>query len=226
MIFKVCHESSICGDLPTASYTVSMSDASFATHDHLSEASSMKEFRGHYGDYSFMEKQDKFQLMLIRMKGGNLTPDEEKDLDRFRPVILKLKVLTEALLRDNKTKRYGHIHCETACISTQMALNKGDFQYQINRRHDFISNRVPSMLFGRANDFLYEFWLDTEECGHMYLSTRIAGEDFIVDVSAGQFVSQRFGDIERQNLCVFIVPLRDIDEHCWPYAIGRASKRC
>jgi hypothetical protein len=49
---------------------------------------------------------------------------------------------------------------------------------------------------------------------HTYVVTKIAGEYFIVDLDADQFMAGN-----NESLGVFIAPVKDLDSRSWPYAM-------
>ncbi len=163
---------------------------------------------------------EKFRQMVECLAGGKIGDEEEKELVRFDKVLEELELVRQRLNGGHYNRLYHSVSCFEASKETIDVLSRNGFSSVQLIRRKFIDDKIPSKIFGPASAFLYGSWIDDDgdTYAHSYVVARIAGEYFVIDLSAGQFLTEQLWDYK--DLGIFIVPIKDLDEHSWPYAMG------
>ncbi|MFC1589980.1 methyltransferase domain-containing protein [Candidatus Omnitrophota bacterium] len=185
-----------------------------------------------YEQYSHMDI-GKFTDMLRRVKqakGEEITDSDRSELERFEAALGELSIKAAQLEKGEGAQEYGHTDCKEASVETEAILKgRGFGSVDIHRIEFMPKDKIPSTVFG-LTDHIVKLWQVPDkpfeyDKYHTYIVARIAGEYFIIDLSAGQYVMEHWDDYKRCNLGAFIVPVDDLDGHSWPYANGRIVEK-
>ena len=205
-------------------------------------------------EYAYVN-YEKFLAMFTRVKKRLPSPDEEAELERFARAL----PLMEESIPDLETHDYAtfikHINCGSAAETASRILNGFGIENRIIQNIYYSKLSKPGAnnldIFER-NKYIRDLWNpgDSDGLRHEYVIARIAGEFFIIDLSASQFLMEdidiswfRNNHMDREKadelkakivgaamrskrIGVCMVPLRDLTgkatkRSSWPYNIGR-----
>jgi len=158
--------------------------------------------------YSRMTKK-KFLDLLLSIKGRNLTEKEMSEAHVFYVTLGRL-----AALRSMYEKFLDFpFMCQYIAPKVREIFTETNtpFRYLITK--DF-KTCMPSLF--PLNDEIFMSWCgdNSDAVAHFFLVARIAGESFIIDLTADQFIKSR-GKFKK--LGIFIMPEEELDLHSWPY---------
>ncbi|MDB4349469.1 hypothetical protein OAA99_00785, partial [Omnitrophica bacterium] len=175
-----------------------------------------------YKKYTHMTMA-KFREMVERLKRNKeeeIEPEDEEELTRFGEVLGELRECIPQLRKASLGLGADFIVCFKAYEATEDILVAYEFPYAPIVKTRFIDEAgKPSTIFG-STEYLHEAVAIPEKryAKHHYIVTRVAGEYFIIDLAAGQFLGEGFSP--ETDVGVFIVPLDDLGMYAWPYAMG------
>ncbi|MDD5495740.1 MAG: hypothetical protein PHP46_01410 [Candidatus Omnitrophica bacterium] len=172
-----------------------------------------------YQKYAHMTA-GKLKKMIERLKGRGLTDSEIAELKAFEDVLVRFKEIANNMERVGYAVApdMGKLTCYNVTADAVEALEGGGFRCIdiVRERYPHENKEDKTSIFGLRNSELYSCTVS-----HTYAVTKILGEYFVVDLSAGQFLMRSRDDYV--NLGVFMVPLKDMDDSLWPYRSGRVS---
>lgn len=162
----------------------------------------------------------KFRAMaenLKRKKGKALSSEDEEGIARFTKVLNDLYYAQKWLSNTEEAKKKGHVFCSEASDEVTSILNKNGFKSAAITRFNFIKESDPAGSLFPLTEYTADLAKKTRMM-HVYVVTEIAGEFFVIDLSAGQFLMENRDSYK--NMGVLIMPIADIDKDAWPYARG------
>ncbi|MCX5667259.1 MAG: hypothetical protein NTY34_02980, partial [Candidatus Omnitrophica bacterium] len=167
-----------------------------------------------YIDFSDIDA-DKFKAIVLKTKGAELSAAAQLSMNAFCEIIPKLYKVKSKWQKDPFYPQVCFFTGYSHDIEKILYANKVPFK-SVSRR-DFMWPQ--SSLFPEDRG-IYELWADDREADHFhkYFIITVAGIDFVLDLTADQFVMEKG---EYPDLGVFMIPVSMLTKCAWPYAGGQ-----